>query len=405
MARDVDFWDGPGDAGQRGGSPRDGDPGLPQGNLATVKVDGKSPSNRRDLPPSGGVSNVQGLGIDRLSVSFRVDDYDPNPEHWNSYSVRHTPKVYDEWASYEQSHPRDGTFQGNAVESYGRNVEFANEVTAFVGVLAFSSDGRSKGAFGKIEFNPARFVDAAGFGLADVDETLRAFGLIVGGVDHLVVPVSGEDLTSYRIKRIDVAKDFRFVSSPSALLRGLAAIPRLHARKNFIHADPTRGGAQTLTVGSKSGLVRLYDKFAETKGRVEPGTMRWEVEAREAWAKRIGGLRTIADLNLDNITQLASERWVWSSMGAEIVAHLDVKAVASKLGIKESEASTFCGWVVDHGISSGWEPSPTTGAKYRRYLRVLGIGFGLEAFLSNASSIRLDWDSATAVMNDLGATS
>lgn len=359
---------------------------------------GKTPSNRRDLPPLNGGRSSCELGIDRLSVSFDAGDYDPNPENWDRYSVGGKRKPHREWFTYEDLHPRDGTFIGTAVERYSKSVEVGDGVTAFVGVSVFAVDEVQRALKGKVEFNPSRIVDPAGHRLATIHESTAALEVVVNRVGFLIAPMLPESLETFKVKRIDVARDFHGVMSPSELLRGLAGIPRKYAKKSSLYNDPVRGGAQTLMVGSGAGVVRLYDKWAETKGRVEAGTIRWEVQAREAWCKRLGGLSSVAQLNFETVERLAVDRWEWSAMGAEILSHLSVRELARRLGVRESEASAFWGWVVDHSLSSGWTPSPTTEAKYRRYLRELGIGFKFDAFVSSASSVRLDWATGTQVV-------
>jgi hypothetical protein len=291
---------------------------------------------------------------------------------------------------------------GTVIESHSRQVQFCEDVSVFVGVQVVIVDGNQKSVFGKMEFNPSRIVDPNGFGLASLMGTIDALREMVRIADFLVVPMYGSDLSSYRVKRIDLAKDFHAVNSTSALVRGLATFPRKHVKKNFVHADPILGGAQTLTVGSNAGMVRLYDKHVQAAGGVEPGTVRWEVQARSAWAKSYGGIRTVGDLSESNVTQLSLNRWEWSGMGSEVVRHLDVSEIAARLGIKEAEASTFYGWLVDRSLSSGWRPSPTTLAKFRKYQRELGVTFGLESLLSNSVSVRLDWESATEVLRSKG---
>jgi hypothetical protein len=287
---------------------------------------------------------------------------------------------------------------GTVIETHSRQVQFCEDVSVFVGVQVVIVDGSQKSIFGKMEFNPSRIVDPKGFGLASLVETVDSLREIVRIADFLVVPMYASDLNSYRIKRIDLAKDFHSVNSTSALVRGLATFPRKHIKKNFVHADPVLGGAQTLTVGSNAGIVRLYDKYVQAAGRVEPGTVRWEVQARTAWAKSYGGIRTLGDVTESNVTRLSSNRWEWSGMGSEVVRHLDVSEIAARLGIKEAEASTFYGWLIDRSLSSGWRPSPTTLAKFRKHQRELGVAFGLESLVSNAVSVRLDWESATEVL-------
>ena len=367
----------------------------------------KSPSNRRDLPLLNGVSSTD-VGIDRLSISFQVGDFDPNPDHWQSHSERHSQKPSNPWSSYEQLHPVDGHNIGAVTESYSRQVELNDGVEIYVGVQAFSIDGKlthldRKGdvvsrLYGKIEFNPSRVVDPAGHRLATVSETIEALIAAVARVDLFVTPIYPDDLSALKIKRIDVAKDFSDVTSISGLLRGLSVFPRKWARKNMLHNDPLKGGAQTLTVGSSRGLVKLYDKFEESKGAVEEGTLRWEVQARQAWSQKFGGLFTAADISEPRIILLANDRWSWSGMGAEVVLQIGILDVAERLEVSERVAATFIAWLRDQGSASSWRPSFSTASKFRGFQRRLGVAIGPEALSQFTQSIRLDWDSASGVV-------
>jgi hypothetical protein len=343
----------------------------------------ESPSNRRDSSLVSREINSEEAGVDRLSVSFVVYDFDSDGDNWDSYAQQHS-----------QQRSRDGSL----VETYSRQVEVVEGVDAFVGVRVITAKSRLAAVYGKVEFNPARVVDPDGHGLASVDETLGALSTAVVAAECVLVPVRHDELTSYKIKRIDVARDFRSVLSPSALIRGLAPIPRNWARRNLVHADPSKHGAQTLMVGSGAGVVRLYDKFAEAGGGVEPGTVRWEAEVRAAWASQYGGLVTVSDLMALGIDDLARNRWEWSAMGVEVTSILGAVDAVLRSGMTEREATMFLGWLVREGTPWAWSPSFTTSAKFRRYQRELGISVGPEALKSVACSSRLDWETGREIL-------
>jgi len=375
--------EGPGDVGGGGGSHRPGDPAPYMSD--TVTGGGcESPSNRRD---SSLVSREQvdsDLGVDRLSVSFSVFDFDSDGGHWDGYAQQHSQQ----WGE-----------DGSLVETFSRHVEVVPGARAFVGVKVLYVKSVLANVFGKVEFNPSRVVDPDGASLASVAETLEVFSSVVMAAGCVVVPTRIDELGSYTVKRIDVAKDFQCVTSPSALIRGLAPIPRNWARKNLVHADPSKHGAQTLMVGSKEGVVRLYDKFAETHGQVAPGTLRWEVEARATWASKYGSLRLMSDLPNTGIEKLALDRWEWSAMGVEVSTVSGVLDVVAALGLSERESTMFLGWLVRQSTPYAWSPSFTTVAKFRRLQRELGISVGPDALDSMSASCRLDWQLGEAVFS------
>ena len=242
----------------------------------------------------------------------------------------------------------------------------------FVGVAKI--EGR---LFGKVEANPSRFGDPAGCSLLGVDDLAGAVEVMAGVAGNFLEPAG--PVESWKVKRVDVARDFADVSSPSYYVRGLASVHRPHARKTGLFNDSTRAGAQTLMAGSKSGIARLYDQHAaygETKGAVE-GRVRWEIEARAAWLERLAGISTVHDLTGAALRTLAHERWDWSAMGVEVkatdaVVEKVMRAVDQDL-MSIREARGFLGWMMmsSRGVS-GLEGKETM-AKYRRWTRELGV--------------------------------
>lgn len=311
-------------------------------------------------------------GIDRMSVSFGVDHYEGDLASWGE--VRDTY--------------RDGELWQTALSG---SVPVPGGASVYVGVLA-RSDGFVRG---KAEWNPSRMDDPDGFGLVSLDDALGSAGRVLEAARELVsIPTGSEEL---RLTRLDVAKDFHSAAVPSgSIIAGLAPIHRPYARRNLVHADPSRNGAQTLMVGSGAGVARLYDKAAETKGRAPSGSLRCEFECRKGWLERFGGLRTVADLEMDGVGAIAENRFEWSAMGAEITTSGALVEVVTKSGLTQREQVGFIGWLVfdQQGHDSGM--SSRTLAKYRRVRRELGIG-KITDFDSVVFRARLDWPSGEVV--------
>ena len=352
--------------------------GLPESGpkASTEKV---SLSNRRE---TSSLIEPFAFGLDRLSVSFEVYDYDSTEKNWDSYTAQHSTSRED---------------KTGVVHSFSRRVEVVDGVSAFVGVRVMEAKGERGSVFGKIEFNPARIADPSGFGLASVDEGLAALVAAVEASGVVVVPVRREELATYKLKRVDVAKDFHSVVAPSALIRGLAPIARPWSRKNLVHADPSKHGAQTLMVGSNSGIARLYDKFAETAGGVDEGTVRFEVEGRSDWVLKYGKMRTAADLDLDKVGWFARDRWEWSKMGTEVHSTAGVVEVVARSGLTPREQQNFIGWLVMQSTPYAYEPSKATLAKFRRLQRELNIVIGPDVVGAVGFSTRLDWDTGEVI--------
>jgi hypothetical protein len=339
-------------------------------------------SNRRETSV---LKKDSAIGIDRCSVSFRLQDFDAEPSKWASHQ-----------RGYSEGEPVSETFSAQ--------VKIGPGVSAFVGVRRLDvTRGIGLGGvdvapvFGKIEFNPSRFVDPDGSSLATVDQTFDSLQLAVDAAATLVTPFLHDGLSSFRLKRLDAAKDFRSPIPPAALIRGLAPIPRKWARKNLVHADPSRNGAQTLLVGSNAGAARLYDKFAEAGGNVEPGTVRCEIEARGDWLHKYGGLRTMDDLRKVGVGGLSRDRFEWSAMGVEVVSSMGVVDALSQTDLTPREQTMFLGWLVNQSSPYAYVPGSKALAKWRRIQRDLNIALGPDAVSSVGFSSRIDWDSGLVV--------
>ena len=346
-------------------------------------VPGKvSLSNRRE---TSSLSEPRPVGVDRCSVSFRLQDFEVDPSKWSSHQ-----------RGYAEGEPVSETFSGS--------VEVCPGVRAFVGVRRLDvTRGAGLGGvdvrpvFGKLEFNPSRVVDPGGASLASVRDTVDALQLVVDSAGVLVSPFAHGGVSSFRLKRLDVAKDFHSPIPPAVLIRGLAPIPRKWSRKNLVHADPQRNGAQTLMVGSNSGVARLYDKFAESGGKVAAGTVRCEIESRSGWLSKYGRLRTVGDLFSSGVEVLARDRFQWSAMGVEVASSAGVVDVVAGSDLSVREQAMFLGWLVMQATPYGYQPSKATLAKFRRFQRELNITLGGDVVSSVGFSSRIDWESGEVV--------
>jgi hypothetical protein len=268
----------------------------------------------------------------------------------------------------------------------------------FVGVQSMPSAGKeSIGWWGKVELNPSRVEDPRGVSLAPAGAARSAAQRAWGMLGDLMAPSC--ELGEGRVKRLDVARDFTGVANPAATIRGLAPIHRPWAKRNLVHADPTRHGAQTLMVGTgTAGSARLYDKHAETQGRAPEGTVRWEAECR-TWAKDYGGIKHMSQLTNDNVIQLATDRFNWSAMGAEVAATSRVVELVRASHLTLREQASFLGWLMMQAHGGEYQPGKKALAKWRKVQRDLGIAIGDLGDASEPSGFvsRLDWDTGREV--------
>lgn len=259
------------------------------------------------------VSNLQhGVGVDRLSISFPVR--------------RHAPPHC--WDDVDRRNDQEGrTIYSTQVWARGE----VGGVGLFVGVTTVQGK-----LWGKVECNPSRLHDPGGCSLLPPAQLPGAFATMwAAGKEQLEPDCLVFDA---RLKRVDVARDFRDVTSPALYVEGLGPLKRPFARRSFTYNDPARADAQTLFVGSGAGGVRLYDQRAAYPDKGVPdGSLRFEVEARPAWLEKVGAVR-VSDLDAVACDRLAAERWEWSRMGTVVSGPVNAVQVAQR-AVRTGEVS------------------------------------------------------------------
>jgi hypothetical protein len=278
------------------------------------------------------------------------------------------------------------------------NSSVYQNVTLMVGVTTIGGK-----VWGKAEMNPARLADPLGCELLEPRLLGPAVDAMWRRLHELIQPDC--DVLDANVRRLDVSRDFRGITSPSLFVSGLGPIQRPWARRSFTYNDPGRGDAETLFVGSGAGGVRLYDQhqaYAE-KGAPE-GSLRWEVEARKDWLAKVG-VAKVGDLDPFRVRRLAAERWEWSAMGQPVsgpVHAVDVlrRAVAEKT-ITRSVANRLVGTYVMDALG-GPGVSRATEYRYRAIAKRIGIGAGAlfaEGGVQRVAA-RLDFDSGTEILTE-----
>lgn len=343
---------------------------------ATAAARAVSLSNRREtVPERGKPASGARFGIDRLSVSFPVEWWNQDRTAWDSEQVR-----------------KPGTPDEAVTRS--AQIKLNDETSAFVGVMRIPATGET---WSKVELNPSRVVDPEGHGLCPPDDVVDVLTGAVAKVLDLVTP-RVPSVREMNVKRLDVARDFEDVTRPAFIVKGLGPIARPWARRNLVHADPRLKGAQTLMVGSGAGVVRLYDKDAETGGAA-PGVLRWEVEARSNWCSTYGGIDTVGDLSPENVTALANDRWEWSAMGHEVSALENVVEKVMRSGLSYTKQQRLIGYLTMLAANADVRMGKNQLTEYKRYARQLGITVGDFGSESDGFSARLDWETGREVLS------
>jgi hypothetical protein len=304
-----------------------------------------------------------------------VHSFEPDSTAWQQRATRNpgTPLEADTWSG---------------------SVALNETARVFVGVQYVPQTGQT---WAKLEWNPARQLDPAGYSLCPVacvitaaeDAMDRALPLLDPAIPHVGVA---------KVRRIDIARDFENVDRPAYVVSGLGPIPRPWARRNLVHYDPARKGAQTLMVGSGAGVVRLYDKAAETDGKAA-GVLRWEAENRRDWCNKYGGISTVDDINDENVERLGRDRWEWSAMGTEVAAMEAVVEKVMRSGLSFAEQRALLGYMAMRTAGADVRAAKATHAKYRRQARELGVTMEVASDEAASFSARLDLDAGTVVLS------
>lgn len=306
-------------------------------------------------------------GIDRLSVSFPA-----------RFAAR------DGWTTQT----RKATGRGDQVSS---SVQLECEGSAvFVGVQEVAGE-----VWGKVEGNPARMVDPDGFSLAPIDSIPTLARHMWDVATEMVAPSC--TLPEARLKRLDVARDFLDVGNPSLYVRSLVGVRRPYAKRAYVFSNPSKGNAETLGVGSGSGMARLYDQHQAygEKGAPE-GSMRWELEARDRWLSKVD-LERVGDWNAEAVADITAERWTWSGCGLEVAAVDAVIEKVRRAGLSEAKQQRLLGRLLlqAQGFPVGGDRK--TAAEYDRLIRDLGVVLPATETASTFVG-RLDWASGTEVL-------
>lgn len=295
--------------------------------------------------PSWNQGSRAEIGVDRLSFSFPVRDWIDLPR-WDSVRTM-----------------RDGDWSAQTT------VGGIGLPTVMVGVKTVA--GRP---WGKVECNPSRFADPKGCSTLPLSMLTAAVSVMWSAACAVTEPACEPD--EARLRRVDIARDFRGVTSPALYIEGLKPIKRPYARDAFTYHDPQLAHAETLCVGSGAGRVRLYDQHAAYADKGAPaGSVRFEIEARTGWLEKAGA-RTIADLDPIICARIAAERWEWSKMGTPVSGPVNAVQVLQREvlagNVSQAIADRLLGSMVRRSLGFGSE-AKTSEWRHREVLGRLGM--------------------------------
>lgn len=260
---------------------------------------------------------------------------------------------------------------------------------------------------------PKRVFDGENVKALPIDDTLEVLRDVVEEARWWVDIPRGHLFEESKLVRVDLVRDFHGVNDQTEVLDGLAAIDQPGRAKVRRFADPSANRAETLRVGPKAWGCTLYDKHAETNGKAEPGSVRFEARLHQdqlmsVFQRDNGGCFS----RVGDLTRWDSDRRAGALAHAARAWFGRVgfdRAVSAKRGLYESIAAAGLSHTEAAGVWAyltlpGWAAtvSKNSRTKYRRIAANLGYapifdGATVPVDQTEGRVVRLDFQSATLV--------
>lgn len=277
----------------------------------------------------------------------------------------------------------------------------------------------SRGSQGFVEFNPSCFCSDDELSLCPPEALFRVISEVLDRAGNWMCFTCGP--ADLRVNRLDVARNIYGVTDPGRTLLGLRSLPRRY--KPITELTSSGPVPETLTLRTKrAGGVRLYDKYAESRGMPSEGAaaedrlnlgvwtgapkgmMRFEVEARggaNGWLRRYGNIELVSDLNELNLRRLMKNRADWAMIEAVIMDEWSTVDQVFNLGLSCGTERGLLRYMLS--LAKGKQPSVSeqTRKKYEDLIRKHKLSIVLNT--SDAIGRRLDLKEGREVLIDLRA--
>ncbi|HEX3538856.1 MAG TPA: hypothetical protein VHT75_00305 [Acidimicrobiales bacterium] len=216
------------------------------------------------------------------------------------------------------------------------------------------------------------------------------------------IEVDLDNLGPVAVTRLDIGMDFVAVPEPGRLLAGLAAMRQSSVYKvRAIRSG--QGQIESLTIGPKGPWSgECYDKGKESGGRCRDGHVRFEARLREprlrsVWASEHGGtLETVAHITTERIEKLAHGTFDLLNLGARVVGRDEAtRMIAVYPPLTDRQRDQLMAYLLRESCGVPISMSRNTARFYERHARLLGVRLSPDLV---APSLRLDWESANAVL-------
>lgn len=236
--------------------------------------------------------------------------------------------------------------------------------------------------------NPSRIEDPDGWGLVPTHRVPDLLAGVWPCITDLVEIASPLDLAL--LSRVDVARDLQCSSPLPRVMGALARAPKAGYGQSKVVWEASKEYGETLYWGNRSGIVRLYDKHAQSNGAAPPGIVRFEVQARRSWTRRY--FPTVGDLNDTSADRIARDMWSRSGFGIPFRPLPGwLAGVTNDQKLSGAVIRSFVGEVFLQENGVLMPISPTTRAKHKRLLERHGIPQGAdESDSSHGELKRLD---------------
>lgn len=179
-----------------------------------------------------------------------------------------------------------------------------------------------------------------------------------------------------RVVRLDLVRDFS-LNEPrrlTAILDGLAGVPRDGRIKVRRFADGKTGRAETLRVGPASWAATLYDKHVESGGLAERGSLRAEFRLRSrqltsvGTRTRHGAIVSVADLEEERCEAIRKDWFDKAKFGTWVGGRKSIWDLLRETDLSDREKIFFVGWLQARNDSVVTSISSKTDRRYRRIL-------------------------------------
>lgn len=277
-----------------------------------------------------------------------------------------------------------GTY-GSARSAGGFETEALKGTTEFMGATVFIklNGPQSRASF---TFNAARVAGLPDPVLLPPD----LLASVVGRVTYFISPVVASSVVGIdrstgeialesdwqervRLSRLDLARDFLLSAQElGAMKPGLREVEPSHVRRSDGVKDKS-GGWTLYAKTKKSGLDRLYDKFAESRGAVAAGTTRFEAQLQGQRLKS-AGLATLGTVTEDRCLAALAKRWNATRWGTPVIVDSALAQVLGQLPRAEARnLMSFLGyaWAGDTALFTDRERRAL-----RRQAKELGLVVG-----------------------------